>query len=367
MNTNTAIVGGIIAIVALVGLVFYFGQSGGPAENATSTPPVTNGDNGGTTPTPAPQAGAPRAVTNSNVAPSESTAVVNGTVNPNGAFTSYWYEYGVTTSFGNKTSNQNVGAGYADISAPDYITGLSKDTTYYFRLVAENQFGRVAGTQYAFRTTLNTPPPVGSAPLVKSVAANGISRTTANLNGEVTPNKAATQYWFEYGKTSDLGQTSGFTSVGDGTAKVLASAALANLDPLTTYYFRLNAQNQFGTVNGGILNFRTAGPAPVSPSAPSATTRPANDVARTTAVLRGTVDANSAETTYWFEYSTDSLLGSVLLKSTAQKSAGAGTNDLSVSADVTGLAPDTTYYFRLVAQNSLGTDRGDRETFKTRK
>ena len=354
MNTNTAIVGGIIAIVALVGLVFYFGQSGGPAENATSTPPVTNGDNGGTTPTPAPQAGAPRAVTNSNVAPSESTAVVNGTVTPNGAFTSYWYEYGVTTNFGNKTSNQNVGAGYQAISAPDYITGLSKDTTYYFRLVAENQFGRVAGTQYAFHTTLNTPPPVGSAPLVKSVAANGISRTTANLNGEVTPNKSATQYWFEYGKTPDLGQTSS-----------LASVTLANLDPLTTYYFRLNAQNQFGTVNGGILNFKTAGPA--AATAPSATTRSATDVQRTTATLRGTVDPNGAETTYWFEYSTDSLLGSVLLKATAQKSAGAGTNDVTVSADVSGLAPDTNYYFRLVAQSSQGTDRGDRETFKTRK
>src|SRR3989344_5727483 len=337
MNTQTAVVGGIIAVIALLGLVFYFGQGAGPTGNATSTPPTSNGENGGTTPTPSPSpsptAGAPSVVTSSNVAPSDTTAVVTGVVVPNGAFTSYWYEYGVTTNFGSKTPNQGVGSGYTSIPAPDYITGLSKDTTYYFRLVAENQFGRAAGTQYAFRTTLNTPPPVGSAPLVKSVAANGISRTTANLNGEVTPNKAATQYWFEYGKTSDLGQTSGFTSVGDGTANVLASAALANLDPLTTYYFRLNAQNQFGTVNGGILNFRTAGPAPVSPSAPSATTPPANHVARTTAVLRGTVDANSAETTYWFEYSTDSLLGSVLLKSTAQKSAGAGTKDLPVSAD----------------------------------
>src|SRR3990167_1523316 len=361
MNTNTAIVGGIIAIVALVGLVFYFGQSGGPAENATSTPPVTNGDNGGTTPTPAPQAGAPRAVTNSNVAPSESTAVVNGTVNPNGAFTSYWYEYGVTTSFGNKTSNQNVGAGYADISAPDYITGLSKDTTYYFRLVAENQFGRVAGTQYAFRTTLNTPPPVGSAPLVKSVAANGISRTTANLNGEVTPNKAATQYWFEYGKTSDLGQTSGFTSVGDGTVKVLASVALANLDPLTTYYFRLNAQNQFGTVNGVILNFKTDGP--TSAKAPSVTTGNASAISDSGATLHGTVNPNLADTTYWFEYSTDSLLGSVLLQSTDPVSLGAGSSPMSVDAAITDLNSKTNYYFRLVAQNSLGTVRGDKVTF----
>src|SRR3989338_4103259 len=369
MNTQTAVVGGIIAVIALLGLVFYFGQGAGPTGNATSTPPTSNGENGGTTPTPSPSpsptAGAPSVVTSSNVAPSDTTAVVTGVVVPNGAFTSYWYEYGVTTNFCSKTPNQGVGSGYTSIPAPDYITWLSKDTTYYFRLVAENQYGRVTGTQYAFHTTLNTPAPVGSAPLVKSVAANGISRTGATLNGEVTPNRSATQYWFEYGKTSALGETSAFTSVGDGTAKVGASVTLANLDPLTTYYFRLNAQNQFGTVNGGILNFKTAGPA--AATAPSATTRSATDVQRTTATLRGTVDPNGAETTYWFEYSTDSLLGSVLLKATAQKSAGAGTNDVTVSADVSGLAPDTNYYFRLVAQSSQGTDRGDRETFKTRK
>jgi len=368
MNTQTAVVGGIVAIVVVAGLVFYVSQNTGPATNATSTPSTGN-TGGNTTPTPTPpptsQAGVPQVVTNSSVAPSESTAVVSGTVIPNGAFTSYWYEYGTTANFGNKTSNQNVGSGYQTISAPDYITGLSKDTTYSFRLVAENQYGRVAGTQYAFRTTLNTPPPVGSAPLVKTVAAGGVSRTTANLNGEVTPNKSVTQYWFEYGQTSDLGQTSAFTSVGDGSAKVLASISLANLDPLTTYFFRLNAQNQFGTVNGGILNFKTAGPS--AASAPSATTRSATNVQETTATLRGTVDANGAETMYWFEYSTDSLLGSVLLKATAEKSAGAGTSDVSVTADVSGLSSDTNHYFRLVAQNSQGTDRGDRETFKTKK
>src|SRR3989338_6588096 len=205
MNTQTAVVGGIIAIIALLGLVFYFGQNAGPAGNATSTP-STSDDTGGTTPTPSPTASAPSVVTNSNVVPSDTTAVVTGVVVPNGAFTSYWYEYGVTTNFGSKTPNQGVGSGYTSIPAPDYITGLSKDTTYYFRLVAENQYGRVTGTQYAFHTTLNTPAPIGSAPLVKSVAANGVSRTNATLNGEVTPNRSATQYWFEYGKTSDLAQ-----------------------------------------------------------------------------------------------------------------------------------------------------------------
>ncbi len=363
-SKNAWLVAGVVALLAVGGLAFYANQKGGLFGNATSTPPVANVDNS-TTPPPKqqPQAGRPIAVTSSSVASTESTAIVSGRVTPNGAFTSYWYEYGNTANLGSKTVNQMIGSGYIGITAPAYITGLVKDTTYYFRLVAENQFGRVSGVQYSFKTTIGNPPPQGSAPSVHSSTAGGITRTTVNLNGEVTPNGASTQYWFEYGPTSSLGNTTSLQSVGDGTSRVNASVSLSGLDPATTYYFRLNAQNQFGTVNGSILNFTTNGPP--APMAPVVSTRSANNISSTTATLRGTVDPNGAETTYWFEYSTDSLLGSVLLNTTAQKSAGAGLNNVSVEADVTGLSHDTNYYFRVVAQNSLGLVRGERLTFRT--
>lgn len=165
---------------------------------------------------------------------------------------------------GSKTSNQTIGSGFVAIQAPGYITNLVKNTTYYFRLVAENQYGKVVGSQYSFKTTEGTPAPVGNAPTTKTVSASGVSRTTSNLNGEVNPNKASTQYWFEYGKTTELGNTSSFESSGDGNAKISVSISLSNLQPLTTYYFRLNAQNQFGTINGSILSFKTLGPATTS-------------------------------------------------------------------------------------------------------
>src|SRR3989344_703499 len=364
MNANGLVVAGVIVVIlAIGGLILYTGQSASPPAVATSPPVSTSPTDVTPTPSAEPQAGVPGFVTGSSVAPSDTTAVVTGRVTPNGAFTSYWYEYGTTASFGNKTAGQTIGSGWAAIPAPGYITGLVKDTTYYFRLVGENQFGRVAGTQYSFRTTLNTPPPVGSAPTVRTTAGNGISRTSANLNGQVTPNRAMTQFWFEYGKSPNLGQTSALVSVGDGTAVVPASLSLSALDPLTTYYFRLNAQNQFGTINGAILNFKTAGPA--AGSAPSATTRNASSVNETSATLRGSVDPNGLETTYWFEYSSDSLLGSVLTKTTAQKSAGAGNTPVAVEEDISGLNGKTTYYFRLVAQSSAGMVRSERGSFKT--
>lgn len=365
-RTTTMIVGGIAAVVIIGGLIFYGLSATNPSPTATSTPVNSTDTNTPQTTTPS-QTRTPKAplvVTSTKAFPTDTTVVVSGNVTPNGAFTNYWYEFGKTESFGNKTANQTLGSGYASIQAPAFITGLSKDTTYFFRLVASNTLGTVSGSRYTFETTHGVPPPVGSAPGIKTLAASGISRNTVNLNGEVTPNKAATQHWFEYGKTTNLGNTTAMVSVGDGSTKVPASVSLSGLDPVTTYYFRLNAQNQFGTVNGAILNFKTAGPP--APTAPTVTTGSATKVSTSTATLRGNVTPNGVETAYWFEYSTDSLLGSILLTSTAQASVGAGTNAILVDTNVSSLARSTTYYFRLVAKNDLGTIRGDRQTFKTK-
>ena len=364
MNKTLVAVGGIIIIAGIAALVFFTNQNwSGTSPNATSTVATTTV----TPPTPDPiqtrTPGAPVATTGALVAPTDTTAVVTGTIIPMGAMTSYWYEYGTSPSLGGKTGGQNVGSGYVAIPTPGYLTGLSKNTTYYFRLVAENQYGRVAGVQNTLRTTEGTPPPVGGIPSSKTLAAVNVSRTTANLRGEVNPNKAATTYWFEYGTSANLGDTTSFTSAGNGSATVSASATITNLQPATTYHYRVNAQNQFGTVNGATVTFKTSGPAA---AAPSAATRTAINVATTSATLRGTVNPQGLETSYWFEYSTDSLLGSLLLKTTPQRSAGAGTTARSVEANVAELSSKTTYYVRIVARNSQGTVRGDKLSFKTK-
>ena len=361
MNTNTAVIGGVVIVLLLVGGLFLYTQNntGTGSPTATSTPTGTVDDTGGT---PAPrQAGAPSATTNPSVISTDTTAVVVGGVVPNGAFTDYWYEYG-TPALGSKTPNQHIGSGYSELPAPAYITGLTKDTTYSFRLVAQNQYGKATGATYTFRTTVGTPAPVGSTPTAKTLSATGIARTAANLNGEVTPNKVSTQIWFEYGETQNLGLVSTLQQAGSGSVKVPESLALSNLAPATTYYFRLNAQNQFGTVNGTILTFKTSGP-PLS-AIPVVTTLTAGPVATTTATLRGTVNPYSSQTSYWFEYSIDSSLVSAL-KTTSHRSAGGAAATVSIETNISGLNSNTTYYYRTVAQNSSGTVRGELISFKT--
>lgn len=259
MNNNTTVLVGIIALVIIgAGVYFVYTQKDGEmGPNATSTVSGVNGtvvdENGDVTQAPT----APSVSTDATVAPTDTTAVVTGTVVPNGAITNYWYEYGPTTSLGSKTSEHVVGSGFASIPTPGYITGLTKNTTYYFRLVAKNQFGQVSGELNQVKTSQNTPAPTAVAPTAKTLAASGITNTSATLAGQVNPNGVVARYWFEYGRTDSFGNTTAITSVGSGSAIVPATAVVTNLQRNTKYFFRINTQNQYGTVNGDIQTFRT--------------------------------------------------------------------------------------------------------------
>jgi len=95
---------------------------------------------------------------------------------------------------------------------------------------------------------------------------------------------------------------------------------------------------------------------------PTVTTGGVAKVTPSTASLLGKVNPNGAATTYVFQYGPTTLYG-VLTTVTA---AGGGTSAVNVLADIAGLAPATTYHYRLVATNSKGTTRGADRTFKTK-
>lgn len=259
MNNNTTVLVGIIALVIIgAGVYFVYSQDGEMGPNATST--VSGGDSAvvdanGEVITQTPSA--PSVSTDATVAPTDTTAVVTGTVVPNGAITNYWYEYGPTTSLGSKTSENVVGSGFASIPTPGYITGLTKNTTYYFRLVAKNQYGQVSGELNQVKTSQNTPAPTVVSPTAKTLTASGITNTSATLSGQVNPNGVIARYWFEYGRTDNFGNTTAITSVGSGNVVVPATAVVTNLQRNTKYFYRINSQNQYGTVNGDIQTFRT--------------------------------------------------------------------------------------------------------------
>jgi hypothetical protein len=101
-------------------------------------------------------------------------------------------------------------------------------------------------------------------------------------------------------------------------------------------------------------------PASALASAPGATTGAATDVGSDSATLNGVVNPNKEDTAYHFEYGTTTSYGSVTPDGVVGGNAGK-----DVSATVTGLAPNTTYHYRLVATNPSGSDQGADMTFTT--
>jgi CSLREA domain-containing protein len=98
----------------------------------------------------------------------------------------------------------------------------------------------------------------------------------------------------------------------------------------------------------------------VERSVPIVTTGAASDLTASGATLAGTVDPNELDTTYRFDYGTTAQYGS----STAASSAS-GNTATAASSTLTGLAPGTTYHYRVRAVNADGTTTGRDATFTT--
>jgi hypothetical protein len=92
-----------------------------------------------------------------------------------------------------------------------------------------------------------------------------------------------------------------------------------------------------------------------------AVSKGATEVTATAAKLEGTVNPESVETTYTFEYGTTKTYGS----KTTVTSAGSSVKNQAVSATLTGLKEATEYHYRVSATNSTGTTTGKDEKFTT--
>jgi plastocyanin len=182
-----------------------------------------------------------------------------------------------------------------------------------------------------------------TAPVVTTEPATSVNETGATLNGKVNPSGQATTYSFKYGTTEAYGQQTTGEPAGEGTATVSKSAPISGLTAATTYHFQMVATNGTGTTMGADRTFTTAGP-------PTATTEPATGIGGTLATLAGVVNPKGLETKYFFNWGTTTGYG----QKTTEKSAGSGTGNVAKTEALTGLTPETTYHFQLVAKNSAG-------------
>ena len=288
----------------------------------------------------------PVATTGSASSITASSATLNGTVDPNSRDTTFYFEYGSSTSYGTKTATKSAGSASSPQSESAAISGLQTGHTYHFRLVATSDAGTSTGKDETFTTS--------SAPVVTTGGVASVTPTTATLKGTVVPNGLATTWWFEYGTSTNYGSKTSSHSAGSGTKTTSQSIGIKSLKAGTTYHYRLVAQNTSGKGYGSDATFTTVG-------APATATGAAQNVGADTALVTGSLDTHGRTTTWWFQYGTSTGYG----KSTSSKSAGSKAGTQTVTSQLTGLQAGTTYHYRLVTKSDGGTAYGADATFTT--
>ena len=200
-------------------------------------------------------------------------------------------------------------------------------------------------------------------PTVTTDPATSIAETSAILNATVNPNGDATTVTFEIDGNGGYCQQ----NIGSGTSNVAVTCdttTLSNppnpLTPSTTYTFKAVAINSINITDGNLRNFTTLASSP-PPGAPIISTTSATGVGTNSATLNGTWnDNNDTGTSTWFDWSIDPLN---LSNSTSSVSQGTGSGNMS--ANISGLAENTTYYFQAYGQNTQGTSFGSMLSFTT--
>src|SRR2546423_904975 len=151
---------------------------------------------------------APSVTTDDATSIAPTSARLNGSVTPNGLSTTWYFQYGTSTSYGSKTSTSSAGSGTTAQKESVAVTNLKRTTVYHFRIVASNSGGTTVGSDRMFSTSL---PPAAQTGAAQSVGVSG-----ATVTGTVDPRGRSTRWWFEYGTTSRYGSRTTTRSAGSG-------------------------------------------------------------------------------------------------------------------------------------------------------
>lgn len=248
--------------------------------------------------------------------------------------------------------------GSAGAGSPGAFTGLldlAVNTAGDVYVIDANgpDIGRQEGTSQALRYSASgeykaTLSPLGPRQRPAAVAVNPFDDSVV-VSGDqdaVYENETPKLYGF---KASN--ESSGEIQP-DGAAlyDAVAGLAVAVGPGADTLYAVLDQGHYFSESYGSPQIQALTQPHPAAPEVSLATPT----TTESTAVLRGTVNPGNLATTYWFEYGVSSAYGSSV-PVTQNAAAGSGGEAGAVSQQIFGLAAATTYHYRLVARNSLGT------------
>jgi hypothetical protein len=273
---------------------------------------------------------APNAPTISSVTVSQTTATINFTQSSNGsnAVTSYKYAFSTTINGTYTFTNSNWTTGTSFT-----VSGLTVDTTYYFKIIANNGIDSNASSASSAVTVVNFAP---NAPIISSVT---VSQNIATINftaGSSNGSNAVTSY--KYAFSSTINGTYTFTNSNwvSGT-----SFTVSGLTVGSTYYFKIIANNGIDSSASSASSAVT-----VVNFDPNAPTISSVTVSQTTATIDFTQSSNGSAAIISYKYAISSTINGTYTFTNSNWASG-------TSFTVSGLTVGSTYYFKLIANNGI--------------
>lgn len=184
-------------------------------------------------------------------------ATLEALVNPEGAATEVKFEYVAEKSFresgyagATSTPVEVIGSSFEDQHVVAHLSqqALTPGVAYHWRVVAHNSKGADAGAGQSFE---ETPPAEIEGPWAAQVTT-----TSATLSARIDPLGANTSYRLEYGTTASYGHVRA-GDLGEGVGYLPVSYHLQELQPATTYHYRVVSESEVGTIEGADHTFIT--------------------------------------------------------------------------------------------------------------
>lgn len=214
--------------------------------------------------------------------PGATSVILSASINPNGNPTTGWFQISTNSAmnYPTETNHVYVGSSRSETSFTDTINGLSPNTVYYYRALANNGYSTTKGNILSFSTksyndvssvnymntsynnaTVYTNPTVYSNN--NAYQYNGtseivnITATGAIMNAVFTnPNGSPAQGFFEWGTTTSFGNVTETINLGTNYSSPF-SGTLSGLTPNTKYYFRAVVLQNGQTYRGVTKSFVT--------------------------------------------------------------------------------------------------------------
>jgi sugar lactone lactonase YvrE len=256
-------------------------------------------------------------------------------------------QFGPLNSPGLTTAPPAVDAIHGSVAAAEFATGLG--------------FDAASGRLFASSSNVvNGEPPksgvyvldtAGGAPSASLDAVSDITVSGAKLHATVQPNGPPdVSYRIEYSTDGANWTQEPRVLVGSQenpqSIEITFSPPGAGLQPSTLYHVRLSVEKVFtAPVITTELSFTTLADAPrvETIGAPVRTT--------TTAQLGARVNPRGKATTFHFEYGDDGPCDANVCATSAPISVGSGNVERLTSTEIVDLKPNTTYHYRVVAEN----------------